>query len=371
MNGMEAVLWITSVCLGLRKSQTKTLADVVAVAIQVGRVSLSELGRLLAEQRNGTAKHAIKRVWRFTANDRVHVSDAMQGPLRWLFHNRKAWKNHPLLVTFDWTEVRSFHTLMAAAVIRGRGVPLLWASYPEWVLYKSQNNLEEGLLRLLKSLLPEWMTVIVVADRGFGRTELARTCQQMGFHYVIRIRPEVHVECREFRGKLDLLPVKRGTERLLKNVQFRKQNPVTQHVAICWKKGLPKERDECWFLMTDLPYSVKRLTALYGRRMTIEELFRDEKNRRHGWALRNTQITLAERFDRLLLILTLAYWLLVGIGLTALQRYTPGMWCSNNCPEACGLFFIGQKMIRRLELTATQALTALIHALVKEAGNWG
>jgi len=82
------------------------------------------------------------------------------------------------------------------------------------VLYRSQNNLEEGLLRLLKSLLPEWITVIVVADRGFGRTELARTCQNMGFHYVIRIRPTVHLECRDFHGKLDPFTVKHGTERL-------------------------------------------------------------------------------------------------------------------------------------------------------------
>jgi hypothetical protein len=296
MNGMEAVLWVTSVCVGLRKSQVKTLGDLVSVAVQIGRVSLSELGRLLAEQRNGAAKHGIKRAWRFTANDRVHIGDAMQGPLRWLFRTRRHWKNHPLLVTFDWTEVRSFHTLMAAAVIRGRGVPLLWASYPEWELYKSQNNLEEGLLRLLKSLLPQSITVILVADRGFGRTELARTCQQIDIHYVIRIKPDVHVECDQFRGRLDLLPVKRGTRRLLKEVQFRKQKPVTQHVAVCWKKGLPKDRDECWFLMSDLSYSVKKLTKLYGRRMTIEELFRDEKNRRHGWALRNTQMTRAERW---------------------------------------------------------------------------
>jgi hypothetical protein len=298
MSGTEAVRLIASLCVGLRKSQIKTLGDLVSVGIQAGRVSLSELGRLLAEEREGVAKHCIKRVWRFTVNDGVHISDAMQGPLQWLFHSRKHWKNHPLLVTFDWTEVRSFHTLMAAAVIRGRGVPLLWASYEEWVLHKSQNNLEEGLLRLLKSLLPQWIRVIIVADRGFGRTELARTCQQMGFHYVIRIKPDVHLECREFRGKLDLLPVKHGPQRLLKDVPFRKQNPVQQHVAVCWKKGLPKDRDECWFLMTDLAYSVQRLTDMYGRRMTIEELFRDEKNRRHGWALRNTQIPRPERFDR-------------------------------------------------------------------------
>lgn len=371
MNGMEAMLWIASVCVGVRKSQVKTLGDLVSIAVQVGRVSLSELGRLLAEERNGAAKHGIKRVWRFTANDGVHVSDIMQGPLAWLFHDRRRWKNHPLLVTFDWSEFRSFHTLMAAAVIDGRGVPLLWASYEEWVLYKSQNNLEEGLLRLLKSLLPQWITVIVVADRGFGRTELARTCQQMGFHYVVRIRPDVYVECRAFRGKLNRLPVKRGTERFLKNVQFRKQNPVRQHVAVCWKKGLPKNRDECWFLMTDLAYSVKKLTELYRRRMTIEELFRDEKNRRHGWALRNTQITRPERFDRLLLILTLAYWLLVGIGLTALDRYPAGMWCSSNNPKACCAFFIGRKMLRRIQLTAAQALAALLGALIAEAEKWG
>lgn len=98
-----------------------------------------------------------------------------------------------------------------------------------------------------------------------------------------------------------------------------------QHVAICWKKSLPKDRDACWFLMTELPYYVEKLTALYGRRMTIEELFRDQKNRCHGWALRNTQIIRPERFDRLLLILALAYWLLVGLGLSALKRCAAGM----------------------------------------------
>lgn len=249
MNGTAAVLWIASVCVGLRKSQLKTLDDLVSVAMRIGRVSLAELGRLLAEERHGAAKHAIKRTCRFTANQRVQVSDAMQGPLAWLFRGRQRWKNRPLVVSFDWTQVGSLHTLMAAAVIDGRGVPLLWASYEERVLYKSQNNLKEGLLQVLKSLLPAWLKVIVVADRGFGRTELARTCQQLGFHYVIRIQPNVYVESREFRGKLELLPVKRGMERLLREVRFRKHSPVTQHVAVCWKRGPPKARDECWFLI--------------------------------------------------------------------------------------------------------------------------
>lgn len=113
------------------------------------------------------------------------------------------------------------------------------------------------MLPLLKSLLPEWISVIVVADRGFGPTDLARTCQQRGFHYVSRIKPQVSVEGCEVRGKLSCLLVKRGAQCPMKNVPFRKQNPVTQHVAVCWPKGLPKERDECWFLMADRNRSQK------------------------------------------------------------------------------------------------------------------
>jgi len=87
--------------------------------------------------------------------------------------------------------------------------------------------------------------------------------------------------------------------------------------------------------------------------------------------LRNTQITRPERFDRLLLILTLAYCLLLGGGLSALCRYTAGMWCSNNDPQACGAFFIGRKMLRRRKLTVAQALAALLDAILAEAGKWG
>ncbi|MGQ9607346.1 MAG: hypothetical protein ACUVTW_14195 [Thermogutta sp.] len=48
-----------------------------------------------------------------------------------------------------------FQTLMAAAVIDGRGEPLLGASYEEWMLSKSQNDLEEGLLRQLTPILAD------------------------------------------------------------------------------------------------------------------------------------------------------------------------------------------------------------------------
>lgn len=356
MTGLQAASWVLTVCTTLRLSQTKTLADLVGAALSIGRASLAAIGRQLL----GTPadKHKIKRTWRFTANQAVTIADAMQGPIARLCKKRQK----PLVVALDWVEVRSFHTLVLAAVKKGRGIPLLWASYPEWLLYKSQNNLEEGLLRLFRTLVPDHVTVILLADRGFGRAEMARLCQQLRFRFLIRIKPNVWVGHSRFNGKLLDYPVKKGIRRVLTGVRYRKSDSVTLNVVIRWKPDLPKKRDEPWFLMTDLEQTAVKLTELYGQRMTIEELFRDEKSRRNGWALRHTQITKAERFDRLLLILALAYWLLSGIGLIARQRYRPGQWCSSNDPQQCSDFTIGRIMLHRLRLTALQAISAVFNA---------
>jgi hypothetical protein len=98
---------------------------------------------------------------------------------------------------------------------------------------------------------------------------------------------------------------------------------VNQRVVVHWPKNLPKNRDECWFLMTDQPGTAHQLCNLDGQRMTIEQLFRDDKNKRNGWSLRDTKVAEAERLDRLLLILAIAYMLLCGGGLLAKQEFKP------------------------------------------------
>jgi len=365
MNRTEAIRWVLTVSVGLRLSQSKTLADLVSGALLLGRVSLAELGRQL---QSTTAKHGVKRAWRFTNNHRVHVSDAMAGVIRRLV---RPSRKKPLVVGMDWVEFRRFHTISLCAAIQGRAVPLLWASYPEWELHKSQNNLEEGLLRLLRTMIPSKVRVILLADRGFGRTEMARLCQQLRFHYVIRIKPDVYSRTSTHEGKLLDVPVKKGGCRMLKNVAYRKQSPVEQHVVIRWKTGLPKRRDECWFLMTDLNGTPRRLSDLYAKRMTIEEVFRDHKSRRNGFALRNIQIRKADRFDRLLLILALAYILLIGLGLWAKQAYCPSNWCSNTRDSECSVFTIGRRMLRELDVPIQQIIKALAQAIGNAAPNWG
>ena len=121
MRPTDVIGWVLTIAADLRLSQAKTLADLVAAAARVTRGTLSALGRCLP----GTtaAKHRIKRAWRFCDNPRVHPADVMAAVVRRLTRNRKK----PLLVALDWTDIRSFHTLMAAAVMRGRAIPLLWA----------------------------------------------------------------------------------------------------------------------------------------------------------------------------------------------------------------------------------------------------
>jgi hypothetical protein len=362
----DAVIgWVLTIAAPLRLSQAKTLADLVEAACHAGRATLSAIGRGLAG--NATAKSRIQRTWRFCDNDRVHVADAMAGFVRRLTRKRRK----ALLVAFDWTEIHALHTLMAAAVLGGRAVPLLWASYTEGQLYRSQNSYEEGLLRLLVSMLPEGVRVILLADRGFGRTELARTCQELGVRFLIRIKPDVRVTHPSYTGRLDDYPIRKGIWRVLTDAQYRSDQAVQLNVVIRWKKGLPKKRDEPWFLMTDLPGNAVQLTDLFARRMAIEELFRDGKDGRYGLGLGQTQVETAARLDRLILIVALALILLCGLGRVARGYFRPSAWCSSNNPCECSDVTVGRRMWDRIDEPPELLINEIVRATLDAVGNWG
>lgn len=365
MRRTEATAWVISVCaVSLRLSQAKTLAVLVASALRVERVSLANLGR----QMLGNVKHQIKRCWRFCANDRVEPADAMRGVVGRLTRKRKK----PLLVALDWVDIKGYQTLVASAVLKGRSTPLCWASC-EGHTYdgqRSRNAFEESLLLVLRSMVPAGVKVIILADRGFGRCALAAFLRRHGFSYLIRIQPKVTVKLKGFHGKLLDYPVFKGIARVLKDVAYRADGAVEQHVVVRWRSDLPPKRDECWFLMTDLKGNAHQLCALYARRMTIEQLFRDHKSKRNGWSLRDTQLKTPQRLDRLLLILALAYLLLCGIGLMARRTYGPSAWCSSS-KEQCSIFVIGRLMRDKLKAPPAQAFAAVLELNESLATKWG
>jgi hypothetical protein len=366
MHRKDAIAWVVSVCcVSLRLSQARTLGILVAAAMRVQRVSLANIGRMM----NGSAKHQIKRCWRFCANNRVETADAMRGIVQKLLKKRKK----KLLIALDWVDIKGFQTLVASAVLKGRSTPITWASTTNHVYdgHRSRNAFEESLLLMLRDMIPRNIKVVILADRGFGRTALATFCQQQGFGYLIRIQPKVTVRLHGFYGKLLDYPVYKGIAKVLKRVSYRSDGAVTQNVVIHWRRNLPEKRDECWFLMSDQPGSAHQLCHLYGRRMTIEQLFRDDKSKRNGWSLRDTRITRPDRLDRLLLILAIAYLLLCGIGLIAKTRFTPSAWCSTNRDKECSIYTIGMIMLEKIDTSPTAAFAAVVELSESVSPNWG
>ncbi len=337
----------------------------VAAALRCQRPNLAEVGRSMAGP--VTAKSAIQRAWRFTCNERVEVADGMAEVIKKLVHKRKK----RLSVSFDWTEFREFHTLMAAACIKGRSVPLLWASSKEWKFLRSRNSLEEGLLRLLRALIPESVRVVILADRGFGRAEWAAVCQELSFDSVVRIKPQVTVRSRRYSGLLSKYPTFKGMAHVLRDVWYRADERERHHVVIRWRFGLPKKRDAPWYLMTNLDGRAESPCGLYGCRMQVEELFRDQKDRRNGWALRNARFQPVDRFDRFLLILALAYLLLAGLGLQAKLDYEPSQWCTNTRESECSVFTIGKAMLGRCNYDPELLLRRVRYATEQVAARWG
>jgi hypothetical protein len=133
---------------------------------------------------NRSKAYCIKRVDRFIGNSRIEPLEAMRGVVAAF-----AQPGRCLVVSLDWVDIRSFWCLMLAARVRGRAVPLVWAVYRPEDLFRSRNSIEEGLLKALRTMVPPGSRLILLADRGFGRAEMARQCQDLGFDYLVRINP--------------------------------------------------------------------------------------------------------------------------------------------------------------------------------------
>jgi len=195
---------------------------------------------------------------------------------------------------------------------------------------------------------------------------MARQCQKLQFGYIIRIEPNVYVKGHGFTGKLVDLPIRPGQQVVLHNVQYRKYKPVRQHIAVVWQRGASTP----WFLMTNVDkVPAKKLTKIFGSRMTIEQYFRDTKSKRNGFALRLTLIKDSDRLSRFLLILALAYILLATIGLYAGKVFHPRQWCSNNRVSECSVFTVGRVMLHQRLPALGQLLRALRDEILSQ--KWG
>lgn len=313
-------------------SRRKALWRAVRGLLRGGRLWLTGLGRDLPGETSD--KHRIKAV------DRLLGNRKLQQELPALYRARAAALlariPRPVLVV-DWTGIDSpFYVLSVALCCEGRAVPLYSEVHHHREL--ATPRVHERFLDVLATILPPRCRPIVLTDAGFCASWFEEVVRHH-WDYVGRVRGRAHLDVagrwvppkalyaeatespKDFgrvtlsrtyglwvRLVLSAAPKPKGRKRLTRR-GTRSQRTTDQRC-----RG---QATEPWLLATSLTGSAASVVGLYGLRMQIEELFRDEKNHRHGWALRDLRCRSAARIEVLLFIAALAFTLAQAVGRAA------------------------------------------------------
>jgi hypothetical protein len=220
-----------------------------------------------------------------------------------------------IVVAMDWTDFDADNQATLALHLvtsHGRATPLLWLTVDKDELKDRRNDFEDACLNRLKETLPEGAVVTILADRGFGDVKLVKFLEDVGFHYVIRFRGNIHVSTADGETRLAADWVgKGGRARKLAQAEITAARRQVGAV-VCVKAAGMKD---AWHLAaSDSTLSSQQIVVLYSKRWTIEPSFRDTKDLRFGMGLNELRIGDPQRRDRLLLLNAFAILLLTLLG---------------------------------------------------------
>lgn len=297
----------------LHAKRVDSLANGAAGVLRAARLSIHAIGAAYAETAEIKPKHGIKQVDRFLSNDGIDV-EALTAP--WVQFVLGA--RTEAVVALDWTDFDGDDQMTLAAYLitsHGRATPLAWKTAKKSTIKGKQKKHELALIRRLASAMPDGVHVTLLADRGFADTRLFEYIRKRGWDYVVRLRGNILVESEDGRVLPASSRVQRGGKAgKLPNVRITgKRIPIPAFVS----KRQSGAKD-CWCLATSCAdKTATAVVALYRKRMTIEETFRDQKDLRFGLGLQATHIRDPERRDRLLLLAAIAQSLLTLLGAAA------------------------------------------------------
>jgi len=305
----------------LHAKRVLSLANGVVGVIHAAALAIHFIGEGLAAATGADPKHAIKQVDRLLSNPGVSLAVFFARWVPFVVGPRKA-----IRVALDWTEFdRDGQVTIALYLLtrHGRATPLVWTTVRKRELKHRQGSYEDEVIELLHELLPEDVRVTLLADRGFGDQKRYAHLDLLGWSYVIRFRENILVESAEGESKpaADWVP-SNGRPRMLRDARVTDDRAEVRGV-VCMKAAGMKE---AWCLATNrTDLTPSEIVKLYGRRFTIEETFRDQKDMRFGMGLSNTHIGDPVRRDRLLMLAAFAQALLTLLGAASeaagLDRY--------------------------------------------------
>ena len=294
----------------LHAKRVLSLGGAVVGAIHAAALGVHTIGRALAAAQHLEPKHAIKQVDRLLSNTGLDVWQLFPLWVKFLLSERKE-----VVVALDWTDFDvDRHSTIALNIItsHGRATPLMWKTHDKATLKDHRNGYEDELLAYFRQILPSDVRVTLLADRGFGDQAMYKSLLGAHMDFVVR-----------FRDCIAITDAKGNTTNAAALVPTNGRGKKYSAVRVTHTKTLvpavvcvrTQNMKEAWCLATSRDdLNASQIIALYGRRFTIEENFRDTKDPRFGMGLSGTRIGRADRRDRLLLVGALAQALLTLLG---------------------------------------------------------
>lgn len=220
----------------------------------------------------------------------------------------------PIPLILDQTSIRGIPTLLIGLVFEGRVIPVAFSCFVYPRILKSQNILEHALILAVMSCFPAKHRPWLIMDRGYARVGLLMKLGLEGIPFLVRAKRNVLVYWHGKPMSLGRFSVKAGQiQRYSILYHSKKKEPLD--LIIFHGKGYK----EPWYLLVpaNTPESVEEIVALYAKRMSIEQGFRDWKTHLgiRGMVFLNDNP--APRLTRLLLAFSLSYVLCLALGSTA------------------------------------------------------
>jgi len=298
----------------LRLAQRAVLAVWVQGAVLAGSACQSAV--LNALEPFGHPRHATRqrlREWTYDGVDRaapcgtgLDVAACFAPLLRWVL---SWWRGETLPLAIDATALGHRWVIIAVCVLyRGCAIPVAWHVAPgpgrgPWMAPV------QALLIQLAPVVPPTMTVVVLTDRGLWSPRLWRTITAIGWHPLMRIRPDATFAPlgAPRRPARDRVPgpghawVGAGTA--FKHRDVRRRGTL----VVVWDTG----QREPWLVLTDLdPQAVG--VVWYGLRVWVELGFRVLKSM--GWQWERMRRVHAARVERHWLVLAVATLVTLAYG---------------------------------------------------------
>jgi DDE family transposase len=223
-----------------------------------------------------------------------------------------------VVFAFDLTpHGQRFTILSLGLVCHKRVLPLGWRIMPQQTAWPEPlPDLLRAMAAPVQAALPAAVVVTVVADRGLVGHKVIDACQGLGWQVVLRLKTG--------GGAAAVARLADGREQRVAALPTQPGQRWDAPAAICkdagWRAGYltirwDREAAAPLVLFSTRPGGSARVRE-YRRRMLAEASFQDCKTR--GWQLERSKLA-ADRLERLLIAVALAFWWAHGLGLRAIH----------------------------------------------------